>query len=130
MRIRASRLCFVIDLERAAEELLVAQEFHELCIVFGSPANEIDRFSSGCAILDVLATVVKAALPFFRPQIVHFRDQKFVSLGLDLCDVDEKRLVGRTCECTERVKEVIDACGTRGDDALCELEVLFQGVDL
>lgn len=49
---------------------------------------------------------------------------------LRLRHVDEERLVRRACEGAEYVEKVVQTCWARRDNALGQLQVLLQGINL
>lgn len=85
-----ARLREEVDLERTTKEFFVAQKLQKLMIVLGTASDEIDGFTAGSTVLDVLAAVEEAALVFLRPDVVQLGDQ-FLPIVILFClgDIDE-----------------------------------------
>jgi len=107
----------VVNLERTSKELLITQELHELFMIFCAATDEIDGLATRSTVFDVLAAIVEAALVFFGPNVVQFGHQSLTRLFFCLRDIDEERLIRRTCEGTENVEEVVSTGRTGRDNS-------------
>src|SRR5690606_7935741 len=121
---------FKIDLKRTTQQLLIAEEFHELGIVLCSSANEVHSFPSRRSILYFLTAIIEPTLIFLRPQILQFCHESLPINFRSIRHINKGRLIGRASKRAKDIEKVLFARRTRGDNPFRELQIRRQRINL